>query len=215
MTTGSPTRCGDANLVRSPRWWELYRSWDTPTPPGFVVALRTYGLVFPTGPTALRLLSLAALVVTLLLLLRLLVDIAERRPVIGLAAIRRPGRRRRSMLIAAVAGCALVPLMSAFGIERTFVPYFVETAFSAALVLLCARLDRSPRLVAVLLAVILATTVVHDRRRVLPAAAAIYLLVVPSTRDRRTTVRHACARRVRTRRGERDVPRDTDPATTR
>jgi hypothetical protein len=150
-----------ANLVRSPRWWELYRSWDTPTPPGFVLVLRAYGWLFPTGPTALRVITLMSLVATLLLLLRLLLEIIDRAPVV---ALRGGGRRqapatrtRLSMQIAAFAACVVLPLLGAFGIQRTFVPYFIESAFAVALVLLCALLDRSTRAWPALLAVMIAT----------------------------------------------------------
>jgi hypothetical protein len=150
-----------ANLVRSPHWWELYRSWDTPTPPGFVVVLRAYGWLFPTGPTALRVITLLTLVATLLLLLRLLLEIIDRAPVVALPGGGRtpqpPQRTRRSMQIAAFAACVALPLLGAFGVQRTFVPYFVESAFAVALVLLCALLDRSTRAWPVLLAVMIAT----------------------------------------------------------
>jgi hypothetical protein len=149
-----------ANLVRSPHWWELYTSWDTPTPPGFVLFLRAYGWLFPTGPTALRIITVLTLVVTLLLLLRMLLEIIDRAPVVSAparGARTDPSRTRLSMQIGAFATCVALPLLGAFGIQRTFVPYFLETAFAVALVLLCALLDRWPRAWAVLLAVVIAT----------------------------------------------------------
>jgi hypothetical protein len=154
-----------ANLVRSPHWWELYKSWDTPTPPGFIVLLRAVGVLFPTGPTALRVITMLTLVATLLLLLRLLLEIVDRVPVVGLPVVGLPGgaratparRGRLSMQIAAVAACAVLPLLGAFGIQRTFVPYFLESAFAVGLVLLCALLDRWPPAWAVLVALVVAT----------------------------------------------------------
>ena len=69
-----------ANFVHSPHWWDLYLSWDTPTPPGFVMFFRIVGVVLPTGPVALRLTTIVTLVTAMALLLWLLLSIVDRAP---------------------------------------------------------------------------------------------------------------------------------------
>ena len=131
-----------ANLVHSPRWWQLYLSWDTPTPPGFVLAYRALDRLVPTGPQTLRLTTLAALVAGLLLISRLLFAIID---LPGHHDSPPPPNRRSAQRIGAVAACLLAPLLSAFGVHRTFVPYLIELCFGAALLLGCVLLDSDRR----------------------------------------------------------------------
>ncbi len=140
-----------ANFVHSPRWWQLYRSWDTPTPPGFILGYRALDWFAPTGPLALRLTTLLALVVGLLLMTRLLFAIVD------LPGPDEPApRRRTAQRLGAFTACLIAPLLSAFGVHRTFVPYLLEVCFSAALLLGCVLLDANPRVWPPLMAVVIA-----------------------------------------------------------
>lgn len=174
-----------ANFVHSPHWWDLYLSWDTPTPPGFVFLFRALGVVLPTGPTALRIGTLVALVVTLLITLRLLLAIIDRpprplpfggRPAGDHRDRRDSPRRRTSMQLAAFAACLAVPLLSAVGTQRTFVPYFVETAVGAGLLLGSALLGRHRAAWPGLLALVAVAPLVSIGAMFLLPATAVYVL---------------------------------------
>jgi hypothetical protein len=132
-----------ANFVRSPDWWDLYRSWDTPTAPGFIWMFRAWGTVFPTGPFALRLCTLATVVVSMVLTARFLLEVLGTRSAGGHGPSSDDATRGVAALkTCAVGACVVAPMLSAFGIHRTFVPYFVETSFAAALLLCCVSLGR-------------------------------------------------------------------------
>lgn len=179
-----------ANFVRSPRWWSLYRSWDTPTPPGFILLFRTLSLVLPNGPTALRVATLLGLVVSLVLLTHLLLAIAQREPAVDLPRTSpwpRPTaeRSQAAMSIAVLAACVALPMLNAVGTHRIFVPYFLETAFAAALILGCVMLDRKPAAWPVLLAVMVATPLFAIASMFLLPATAGYVLWWARRRDDR------------------------------
>ena len=80
------------------------------------------------------------------------------------------------MTVAAVTVCAALPLLSALGLQRTFVPYFLEVAFAVGLLLCCSLLDSSRRAWPALLVLVVATPLFTISPLFLLPGVAVHLL---------------------------------------